>query len=240
VRRRLSSSTDTTCKVDQKGYVPALGFRFLTPLYDAVVRMTTRERRFKDALIEQADIQPGQHVLDLACGTGTLAIRAWQTQPQAKFQAVDGDAAVLSLAMRKAATIGAAIRFEQGLSYELPYPDDHFERVLTSLFFHHLGWDDKQRTIHELLRVLKPGGEVHVADWGVPTNGLMRALFLPVQCLDGFPNTGDNLQGKLMPLFSSTGFENVQERGGFNTPLGTLRLFSAVRPESGRETPSRP
>ena len=55
-------------------YVPALSYNWLTPLYDAVVATTTRERTFKHALIDQADIKAGQQVLDLACGTGTLTI----------------------------------------------------------------------------------------------------------------------------------------------------------------------
>ena len=55
-------------------YVPALGYHWLTPYYDAVVGTTTRERSFKHALIKQAGFEPGQQVLDLASGTGTLAI----------------------------------------------------------------------------------------------------------------------------------------------------------------------
>lgn len=66
----------------QTEYVPALGFHWLTPLYDLAVRLTTRERRFKTALIKQAAIAPGHRVLELACGTGTLAIWIKQRYPE--------------------------------------------------------------------------------------------------------------------------------------------------------------
>ena len=66
-------------------YVPALGYHWLTPYYDAVIGATTRERSFKQALIKQARFAPGQWVLDLACGTGTLAIWIKQHQPQANI-----------------------------------------------------------------------------------------------------------------------------------------------------------
>jgi len=76
---------------DDSKYVPALGFRWLTPYYDTVVGVTTRERTFKQALIRQANIEPGQHVLDLACGTGTLSIWIKEAYPQTDVVGVDGD-----------------------------------------------------------------------------------------------------------------------------------------------------
>ena len=105
----------------------------------------------------------------------------------------------------------------------------HFDRVLSSLFFHHLTWENKQRTARELFRVLKPGAELHVADWGYPSNALMRGLFLFIQLLDGFENTQANVEGKLIELFQETGFSNVAQRQTFNTIFGTMVLYSAVK-----------
>lgn len=211
-------------------YVPALGFHWLTPYYDAVVGATTRERSFKDALIEQARFEPGQQVLDLATGTGTLAIWIKQHQPQANVVGVDGDPAVLSLASRKAQNADISVQFDRALSYSLPYPAAHFDRVVSSLFFHHLSWEDKERTAQELFRVLKPGAELHVADWGRATNILMRGLFLFVQLLDGFKNTQDNVSGKLITLFERAGFVEVTQRQTFSTVYGTMALYNAVKP----------
>lgn len=210
-------------------YVPALSFHWLTPYYDAVVGTTTRERAFKHALIQQAGFQAGQQVLDLASGTGTLTIWIKQSQPLATVTGVDGDPAVLSIATRKAQQANVEVQFDHALSYNLPYPAAHFDRVVSSLFFHHLTWENKQRTARELFRVLKPGAELHVADWGYPTSMLMRGLFLSIQLLDGFKNTQDNVSGKLIELFQQAGFSEVAQRQTFGTIYGTMALYSAVR-----------
>lgn len=211
-------------------YVPALRFHWLTPYYDAVVGATTRERVFKQALINQARFEPGQQVLDLASGTGTLAIWIKQHQPQTSVTGVDGDPAILSLATQKAQEANVSIHFDCALSYSLPYPAARFDRIVSSLFFHHLSWENKQRTARELFRVLKPGAELHVADWGQADNFLMRGLFLFIQLLDGFKNTQDNVSGKLAKLFEQAGFIEVTQQRTFSTIYGTMALYSAVKP----------
>src|SRR3546814_3535610 len=102
-------------------------------------------------------------------------------------------------------------------SSDLPYPAAHFDRVVSSLFFHHLSWENKERTARELFRILKPGAELHVADWGRPANALMRGLFLFVQFLAGFKNTQDNVSGKLVTLFEHAGSVDVLQRQTFDS-----------------------
>jgi SAM-dependent methyltransferase len=215
---------------DTSKYVPALGWHWLTRYYDAVVGATTRERTFKRALIEQASIANVRRVLDLACGTGTLSIWIKERYPYAEVVAVDGDPVILSLARRKAANAGFSVQFDEAMSSALPYPDDHFDRVVSSLFFHHLSWADKERTAREIYRVLVPSGQLHVADWGRSTNALMRALFVFIQLLDGIENTQPNVTGKLPTLFRAAGFINVRQTGTFSTALGTMALYAAEKP----------
>jgi len=220
----------TLLKNSQKNYVPALRFRWLTPYYDAVVGATTREKIFKRALIQQSNIESGQRVLDLACGTGTLAIWIKKAVGGVEMIGVDGDPAILRLATRKAEWAALEVQFDTAMSFALPYPEAKIDRVVSSLFFHHLSWDDKRLTVREIYRVLRPGGELHVADWGKASNIFMRALFVFVQVLDGFSNTQDNVSGKLVQLFQEEGFVDVAERTTFNTIFGTMALYSAVKP----------
>ena len=133
-------------KDTKRGFTPALGFHALTPLYDRVVAMTTRERTFKQALLDQSAIGAGDEVLDVGCGTGTLAIEARRRQPGARVSALDADPAVLAIATSKARRAGAGMAFDLGRSSQLPYADHRFDRVLSSLFLHHLSWGDKLLT----------------------------------------------------------------------------------------------
>lgn len=211
-------------------YLPALRFHWLTPYYDFIVRLTTRERSFKETLIAQADIKESFDVLDLGCGTGTLAIMVKQSQPLSQVMAVDGDKKILCIAEDKARNNTVQINFDHALSNQLPYEDDCFDVVLSSLFFHHLNWENKQATANEMFRTLKPGAELHIADWGKASNIVARGLFLSIQMLDGFTTTKANVQGRLIELFELAGFENVQQTKRFNTFFGTMCLYKATKP----------
>ncbi len=210
-------------------FVPALGFHWLTPYYDFVVGAVTQAGAISEGLIQQAQLDAGQQILDLACGTGTLAVQVKHRFPAVNVVAVDCDRTILSLAERKANRAEVTIQFDHAFAECLPYPDGSFDRVVSSLFFHHLTWDKKKRAAGEIYRILKPRGELHVADWGRASNLLMRGLFFPVQLLDGFKNTQDNVSGKLVALFEQTGFVNVAEQQSINTIFGTMALYSAVK-----------
>lgn len=210
-------------------YIPALGYDILTPLYDAVARLTVRENKFKKALISQANFMDGQRVLDLACGTGTLALLIKETYPKVEVTGIDGDANVLEIAAGKTAQKGAEIRFDEGLSFSLPYLDESFDCVVSSLFFHHLTRDNKLRTLSEISRVLKPEGEFHLADWGLPANFLMYLASQGVKFLDGAETTNDNFKGLLPSLIDETGFRETKETGYFNSLFGTIRLLKTQK-----------
>jgi len=210
-------------------YVHALGYSWLTPCYDAVVGLTTREKIFKHALIRQARLAPEHIILDLACGTGTLTIWAKQSENSGRFTGVDGDEKILQLAREKTCRANLDIRYDHALSTHLPYDDAVYDRVISSLFFHHLDWQSKIASAQEMYRVLKPGGEIHIADWGRPANRMMRLLFYLIQLLDGFENTQPNVDGKLIEVFEQAGFSSVTCEEHFNTIFGTMSLYRAEK-----------
>ena len=111
--------------------------------------------------------------MDVGCGTGTpLTLLIKQTQPDATVHGLDMNPEVLETARRKAEQTGKTILLQQGSAAYLPYPDEYFDRVFASLMLHHLTRQNKQQALKEAFRVLKPGGELHVADFGKP-RGLM-------------------------------------------------------------------
>lgn len=211
-------------------YLPALRWKALTPVFDIAVRVTARERVMKQRLLDQAGVGPGDSVLDLGAGTGTLAIWLKRRCPEATVTGLDADPHVLARARSKAAGAGCEIDFVEGFSTELPFANDSFDVVLSSLFLHHLMPADKRSTLAEVQRVLKPGGKLHVADWGKPGDPLMAALSLSIRAFDGFQVTAENLRGALPSLFGQAGLQDAQERRRLRTTLGTLALYSARKP----------
>ena len=211
-------------------YLPAVRFDFLTPVFDVFVKGTTRERAFKQKLLDQAGLDADLEVLDLGSGSGTLAVWAKQREPGLRIRGLDGDPAIIGQAERKTAGAGVEIPFDEGLSYELPYEDASFDRVLSSLFFHHLVLRDKERTIAEVARVLRPGGELHVADWGQPRSVPAKLGAMAIRRFDGDEPTRDNLAGRLPELFDAGGLVDARERERVSAPLGVVSLYSARRP----------
>jgi ubiquinone/menaquinone biosynthesis C-methylase UbiE len=215
--------------VSDRAYLPALRFPALTRFFDPLVGRAMPERRFKGALVEQAAPGPGQRVLDIGCGTGALALMAKEAQPEAEVVGLDADPEILERARAKAERVGVEIRFDEALSTELPYEDRSFDLILSTLFFHHLSGADKRGTAAQIARVLKPGGELHVADWGRQRDPLMRAAITSVRLFDGFEQTRDNVAGALPRIFEEAGLERAAETRRFRTLFGSLSLYRARR-----------
>lgn len=213
-----------------------MGRPVLTSLYGLVVRLTTRENVVKRALLAQSRLRQGQHVLDLGCGLGTLAKAAAQMHAGVRVVGLDGDPAILRLGRT---AVGSAARVEllQGFSQSLPFPRHSFDVVLSSLFFHHLMPEKKAATLAEVHRILRPGGQLHIADWGAASGAFTRALFRPVQALDGRKNTADHVEGRIPQYLRDAGFQNVRVERTFLTMFGNLSLFSCRTAELRPDRP---
>ena len=210
-------------------YIPALSHDWLTPLYDSLIGWTMPEYAFKLRLIEQARIRSNHLVLDLGCGTGTLTRLIKQNHPDATVIGIDGDEKILGIAKRKAIASGSKVSFQQAMAFNLPYADASFHRALSSLVFHHLTRENKLRALKEVHRILRAGGELHLADFAKPHNLLMRLASFPWRVFDGFETTVDHVKGLMPELISAAGFVEVHESARYMTMFGTLSLFTAQK-----------
>lgn len=213
---------------DRQPYVPALRFRFLTRFYDGVVGLLLKEEPLKRQLVGQAALGSGQRVLDVGCGTATLTFLAQRRAPETVVVGVDGDLETLALARKKASAKGAPLRVCVALGQELPFADATFDRVVSSLFFHHLTRPAKRAVLSAIRRALARDGELHILDWGKAQDPLMRSMFVVVQLLDGFETTTDSVRGRLVELLHEAGFDPAEETDRSRSILGTLSLYRAA------------
>jgi ubiquinone/menaquinone biosynthesis C-methylase UbiE len=216
-------------------FIPALRFHALTPLFDVVVATVVRESGLKRRVLEHAGLRAGEHVLDVGCGTGTLAIAAARATPGGRVVGLDADPAILRRARAKAQRAGVEVAFDEALADELPYPDASFDVVLSTLLFHHLPDDAKRAAAGEIARVLRPGGRVVVGDMGRPHGPAMRAAVRgTVQLLDGVATTALNVRGGLPGVLAGAGVEDVAVAERLRTPTGTVEVLTGRAPVGAR------
>ncbi|AND42979.1 class I SAM-dependent methyltransferase (plasmid) [Cytobacillus firmus] len=217
---------------NKKGeYIPALKYHWMTRFYDPLIQWGMQEKKFKTHLVKQATLQPNETIMDLACGTGTLALLIQQSQPGVQVIGVDADPKILSIAKGKIKeTQVNNITFEEGFSDKLPFSNNLFHHIFTSLFIHHLTQEMKKKTFEEVYRTLRSGGQFHIIDFEKPQNWLMRVAFFSIQFLDGFETTSNHVKGIIPNLLKETGFVSIEETGQFSTITGTLRAYKAFKP----------
>ena len=211
----------------EQRYVSANG-RFLpTSIYDRSIAITMRENAWRPRLVREVLEGEPAEVLDLGCGSGTLAIAIAAAPGPHQVTGIDGDPEILGIARAKA---GAGdVTWVEGMADALPFADASFDRVVTSLLLHHLDPPVKRAALAEAHRVLRPGGRLHVADFGRSQDPLMRLLFAGLQVLDGRSNTADHPAGRLPGMIDDAGFTSVESGGSLRTTWGSFELLTAAR-----------
>jgi len=208
--------------VTETRFVPAAGRRGLNAIYDPSLALTMREKRWRPWLVEAAG---RGDVLDLGCGSGTLAVEL--ARAGARVVGIDGDEDMLRRAAAKAEAARVELSLRAGLADAIPLEDGAVDVVVCSLLWHHLVPADRSVGLIECRRVLRPGGRLLIADWGRPADPLQRAAFFVLQLIDGFENTRDHVAGRLPGFVRAAGFADVVVEQRLRTVFGTLELLRA-------------
>lgn len=210
---------------ESRSFVPAAGVDWLLPLYDPFQKLLGTDAAHRE-LIQRAALEPGHRVLDVGCGTGTLAVRIKQLHPDVDVVAIDPDPKALARAVRKAQRAGVEVRFEKGFGDALPFADRSFDRVVSSFMFHHLAPTTRAGMLAEVKRVLTPSGTLLLLDFGGSHghDGLVAKLFHAHQHVAA--NRGDGVPS----LMREVGLVEPAEVGARSTIVGHVATWRAEAP----------
>lgn len=150
--------------MSQRDFLPAAGHDLFLPLYDPLVRFMGFDRS-RQELISQANVKPDHQILDIGCGTGTFVVLLKRQFPAAEVIGLDPDPKALRRAQNKVARAAVSVQLDRGFSDELPYENGSFDRVFSSFMFHHLDEQEREKTLKEVSRVLRPRGSFHLLDF---------------------------------------------------------------------------
>lgn len=212
-------------------FTPALGRLAPTRLlgagfFDTVVAMT-RERLWRGLTVMHLAPRPGDAILDVGCGTGSLALLVARVEPQATVTGLDPDPKILAVARGKDAD--ARVRWLTGMGDALvdSVGAESMDAVTSSLVLHQCPMGVKRAILASMFAVLRPGGRLVIADFGLQRTPLMRLAFRFVQFADGKTDTQPNADGVLPELISAAGFVDVREAEVIATVNGTISIYTA-------------
>lgn len=207
-------------------YLPGMGRGWLLPLYDPFTRLIGIESAHRK-LAEEAELESAGRVLEIGCGTGNLVLMVKRMRPQLEVIGLDPDPRALARAGRKARRAAVALQLDRGFADELPYPDGSFDRVLSSLMFHHLQASLRAPSLREALRVLRPGGSLHLMDFGGQSHHLHGLARLARRSR----TLQDNWDDRIPTLMREAGFAEAAETDHLTKHIGRLTYYRASRPE---------
>jgi len=206
----------------ERTFMPAAGRDVFLPLYDPFMSLFGF-RKIQQVLVDQAGLQPNHRVLDVGCGTGTFAVLIKRLHPDIDVVALDPDSKALARGERKAKKAGTSIQFDRGFSDALPYDAGTFDRVFSSMMFHHLRKSEKETTLREVRRVLKPGGRLEFVDFVISNrHGLLARMLHPQQFL------ADNADARLVEMMTRAGFTLARQVNYRDTVFGRTGFYQAA------------
>ncbi|WP_166904365.1 class I SAM-dependent methyltransferase [Mycobacterium sp. DL440] len=214
----------------QKSFTPAMGRFAPNRFYDSVAALM-RERLWRSLVGMHIAPRTDDVIVDVGCGTGSLALLLHRVQPQAHIIGTDPDLQMLEQARRKAEAAGADLDWRVAVGDNLTQVVDRGSATaaVSSLVLHQCPMSMKRAILASMFTVLRPGGRLVLADYGWQRSTLMRLAFRGVQLADGFADTQPNADGVLPQLITEAGFEHVREAEVVRTISGSISIYTALR-----------
>lgn len=210
----------------KRTFIPAAGRHWRLPFYDVLARLLGADRG-RALLANQVPCESGARILEVGCGTGDMLLLLRRAHPDSEVVGLDPDPSALELARRKLRRACVTVQLDRGFAEELPYGDRSFDAVVSSLMFHHLAPEAKERALAEIVRVLEPGGQFAMVDLAEPSSDghgfLSRRLHLTSYLKD-------NDEPQVLRAMSKAGLEGARVVGRLAQRFSRMVCYRAYAP----------
>ncbi len=188
-------------------YIPPFEFHPLTRVYDLALILVGFGRKFREKIVNAAEIKDNYCILDIGCGTGVFLELLKEKHPKVSVIGIDPDQQALSIAAKRLSKWQNA-KLVNGFAEALSMGDQSADLVFSTLAFHHMPNDIKQKAISEIYRVLKPGGKLVIVDFG---STKYPNLYRFITFWEPFEYMKGNLNGLIPKFMQQAGFKNIKE-----------------------------
>lgn len=200
-------------KAKIRNYIPPAHWNFLLPFYDTGCYLLGFGRNFRFKIIQHLRLSGTERLLDAGCGTGTLLAILKEIYPSVIAEGLDPDEKALQIAIKKFHSNNTNIILHCSKMDNMPFKNDSFDIITSSLVFHHIQKNDRLASLKEYLRVLKPLGRLVLVDFGPPGYNLVDRILSALFSV--FEPIKDGREGRIPELMLEVGFNKVSEIGKY-------------------------
>ena len=203
-------------------------------VYDLLepILLLGKQAEYDHAIVRLLELKENDRVLDLGCGTGVLTKMIGDRLSPEKgglSMGIDAAAGMIKVARKKRET--PSCRFETAAAEDLPFEKDSFDSIVSSLFFHHVPLDLKEKALSEAFRVLRPGGRLVIADMHIPSTFMGWLVSHVSRWFFMQPQIGENIRGVMPSAIKGAGFKSPDLVHSY---FGYIAVFSSRKPEDGK------
>ncbi|HNS81383.1 MAG TPA: methyltransferase domain-containing protein [Kiritimatiellia bacterium] len=196
-------------------------------VYDVLSPLMTfgLERKYRKAAIQLLELAGSEAVLDVGCGTGTLTLEiASALGRNGRAAGVDAAPKMIAVAEKKSRA-APNVGFSAALAENLPFPDESFDRAVSTFFFHHVNYGLKVRSLNEMHRVLKPAGAAVIVDVDVPSNLWGRICAWSGFVLFQQDEIRENIRGRLREALAASAFDRWEQVSHHSGYISIFKLW---------------